>query len=260
MIDPIHIDTQALSEQFMLSQEHVEDLKEAVVSTVTSVVVTQWKEEAKKSLGSTRAQYINSIIVGEEGRFSNVIKLVGQLPNMIESGIDPFDMKKGFEASSKKVITKDKDGNMGWYLTIPNTFAQPGAIAESTAFSGVLPKDVAKALKGKQKSHGEHAALSLSDVPSEFKIPKMRPKITLGSGIEKAAHETKGSIYEGLHKNKKSGSIMSFRRVSNNSDDSSWIHTGIKAHNLADKALVNSRIPDVTGDVIDEFLDQLIAE
>jgi hypothetical protein len=260
MLPPIHIDTMDLSEQFMLNQKHIDDLKDAVVKTVTKVVETSWRNQAKKSLGSTRSQYMNSIIVGEAGRFANVITLVGTLPNMIEQGIDPFDMKKGFEDSSKKVITKNKDGALGWYLTIPFTFAQPTSLGESQTFTGVLPSEVSNILKGKQKKEGQKAKLTLSDIPDEFKVPQMRPEVTLGTGELIPEYKHKHSIYEGISQPKKGGAVMSFRRVSNNSDDNSWIHTGISAHNLAEKAIDDAKIPEVVGDVIDSFLDQVVGQ
>lgn len=248
----------ALSEEFNLTREDVDNMKQAVVQTVTKVVHTAWREQAKRSLGSTRDQYMNSIIVGENGPFENTLTLVGFLPNMLENGRDPYDMKKGFEASSKKIITRDKDGNMGWYLTIPFTFAQSGSIGESQSFTGVMPKDIQKVLKSKQKKQGHSASLSLSDIPSQFKVPTARPATKLLDSVMIPKYEHKSSIYEGLQQKSKGGPVMSFRRVSNNSDDNSWIHTGIKAYNLAEKALNDAKIPEVVGDVIDSYLDNMM--
>lgn len=259
MLPTIHIDTAALSSQFDITMNDVENLKKTVVQTVTKVVETSWREQAKKNLGSTREQYMNSIIVGEKGRFTNVITLVGVLPNMVEQGADPFDMKRGFAKSKKRVITEDKDGNaVGWYLTIPFTHAQPSSLGESQSFTSVLPSDVSKALKTKQKSFGQEAKLNLSDIPAEFQVPTMRKEITLGSGELIPEYKHKSNIYEGLQQKQKSGSVMSFRRVSSNSDDASWINSGIKAHDLAPKAINAAKIPEVVGDIIDEFTDQLL--
>lgn len=255
ILPAINIDTMDLSREFDLTREDVDDLKSNVVKTVTKVVHTAWREQAKKSLGSTRNQYMNSIIAGELGPFTNTLTLVGTLPNMIESGKDPFDMKKGFEASDKKIITRDKDGNLGWYLTIPFTWAQTGSLGESQSFTGVMPKDIQNALKSKQKTHGQEASLTLSDIPSEFKIPKARPPIKLLDSVMVPEYQHKSSIYEGMSQKKKGGSIMSFRRVSSNSDDASWWHSGIKAHNLAEKAVVDAKIPEVVKDIIDNYLE-----
>ena len=258
MLPVIHIDTNALSRQFDMTMKDVEHLKQTVVQTVTKVVETSWREQAKKNLGSTREQYMNSIIVGEVGKFTNVITLVGELPNMVEQGADPFDMKQGFANSSKRIITKNAEGDLGWYLTIPFTHAQSGSLGESQSFTSVLPSDVSRALKTKQADFGQEAKLNLSDIPEEFKIPTFRREITLGSGEVKPEYKHKNNVYEGLQQKSKGGSVMSFRRVSSNSDDASWIHTGIKAHNLAPRAVEDAKIPEVVGDVIDAFADQLI--
>jgi hypothetical protein len=247
----------SLSADFDLTKEDIDRLKEAVVKTCTKVVHTAWKQEAKDNLRSTRAQYLNSIIVGEVGRFTNVITLVGQLPNMIEQGVDPFDMKLGFENSSKRTNTESKDGELGWYLTIPFSWAQPGSLGESTKFSAVLPSDVSKALNTKHKAEGGgKTTLNLSDIPDEFRIPQKRSEISLLSGSLVPEYQHKHSVYEGLQK--VPGLVTSFRRVSNNSDDLSWVHKGFQAYNLADKALEKAKIPEVVGDVIDAFLDQTL--
>lgn len=254
MLGPIHIDTQSLSTDFDLSRQDVDELKETIVKSCTKVVYTAWREEAKINLRSTRAQYMNSIIVGEESRFTNIITLVGQLPNMIESGATAFDMKSGFENSRHKVLTKSKDGDLGWYLTIPFTWAQPSSLGESTKFSGILPSDVARVLNKKHKKGGGSTTLTLSDIPDEYKIPQKREDISLLNSSIIPEYQHKSSIYEGVTKT--TGLVTSFRRVSNNSDDNSWIHRGIVGYNLAEKAIDRAKIPDVVSDIIDVFLDQ----
>jgi hypothetical protein len=256
IIPPIQIDTRALSQEFDLTMDHVDSLKEAVVKTVTTVVHTAWRDQAKNNLKSTRSQYMNSIIASEVGRFTNVLTLVGELPNMIEQGKSAFDIKKGFENSSKKTITRGKDGMLGWYLTIPFSWAQPGAIGESQKFTGVLPTDVFKILKSKQVSNPD-AKLNLSDIPDEFKIPSQKPSLNL---LSDALIPEYKSIYEGVHQVGGAGSggpIMSFRRVSNKSLDESWQHPGFEARNFADKAWEEADVPMVVGNVIDSFLDNM---
>jgi len=257
MFPPIQIDTRALSQEFDLTKDDIDHLKEAVVKTVTKVVHTEWRNQAKRGLTNSRSQYMNSIIASEVGRFTNVLTLVGTVPNMIEQGASSFDMKKGFENSSKKIITRGADGTLGWYLTIPFSWAQPGALGESSKFTGVLPNDVFKILKGKQKANPD-AKLNLSDIPDEYKIPKMTSKLNL---LDDQLIPEYKSIYEGVHQvggAGKGGPIMSFRRVSKKSLEESWIHPGIKARNFAEKAWDAAEVPTVVGDVIDNFLDQIM--
>lgn len=259
MILPIQIDTLSLSQEFDLTEADVNNLVEAVTLQATTAIANEWRNQAKSELGQTRRRYSDSIIQGSEGRFTGTITLVGQLPNMIENGASAFDMKDGFSKSSKRTIVKRKDGEVGWYLTIPFTYARPGALGESEKFSGVLPIDVNKALN-EVTAKDPDASLSASDIPKEYAIPKIRQEIKLFDGTVKAAYENKSSIYEGLkvQKNPSGGSqVMSFRRVSDNSDDNSWIHTGIEAKKLADKSLREVRLDELVSDVIDVFLNKL---
>lgn len=259
MILPIQIDTLGLSEEFQLSERDVDGLIEAVTTQARAAIANEWRDQAKNELNGTRRQYVNSIIEGQEGRFTGTVTLVGQLPNMIENGASAFDMKDGFARSSDKKIVQRENGDLGWYLTIPFTYARPGSLGESEKFSGVLPIDVNKALLKVTKRDPE-ASLSSKDIPGDYAIPKVRKEINLFDGSTAPEYKNKSSIYAGLkvQKNPSGGSqVMSFRRVSDNSDDNSWIHTGIEARNLADKALREVSLDEVVGDVIDVFLNEL---
>jgi len=259
MILPIQIDTQSLGDEFQLGQSDVDSLLEAVTAQARAAIAIEWRNQAKGELGSTRSRYMNSIIEGQEGRFTGTITLVGQLPNMIENGASAFDMKNGFANSDKRKTVQRKDGKLGWYLTIPFTYARPGSLGESEKFSGVLPIDVNKALL-KVTEEDPDASLGASDIPGEYAIPKIRKEIKLFDGSLAPEYQNKSSIYSGLkvQKNPSGGSqVISFRRVSDNSDDNSWIHTGIEARNLADKALREVKLDEVVGDVIDVFLNEL---
>lgn len=259
MFLPVQIDTMALSEEFEMTQKDVEELREAVMLQARTAIANKWRENAKRDLRKSRRQYLNSIIEGEDGRFTGTITLVGTVPNMIENGASAFDMKDGFEKSSKKKVTRGKDGELGWYLTIPFSYATPGALGESEKFTGKLPVDVHKALLKVTKTD-PNASLSSGNIPEQYKIPKVRKEVSLFDGTVKKEYTNKTSQYEGLKRvqNPSGGStVMSFRRVSNNSDDNSWIHTGIQARRLADKALSEVRMDKLVGDVIDTFLNQL---
>src|SRR5690554_665115 len=101
---PITIDTRDLAQEFSLSREQVDDLLSFTVKGITSRFASLWEQEAKKGLKSTRKTYIRSLYVGEEGRFKGVVILRGKLPNMVEQGASPFDMKEGFSKSAKRKI------------------------------------------------------------------------------------------------------------------------------------------------------------
>jgi hypothetical protein len=148
-----------------------------------------------------------------------------------------------------------KDGN--WYLTIPFRFATPGALASSSLFSSVLPKEVYKAVK-------REGVLKQNSVPSPFDIPGKRPEIKTESKIFKD-YSHKYSVFAGLQRQKTtftgtgkvSSSYNTFRRVSANSDPEAFIHSGIVARNLAEKAIENLDIPLEVDKIVDNFLADL---
>lgn len=254
MLPPIEIDTRELVLDFSLTQADTEQLAEDVVQVVTRALEMQWREEARNSLSQTREQYMNSIVVTKTSSTSNTITLVGMLPNMIEQGAEPFDMKEGFSRSNKKKLK----ANGGWYLTIPFAYGQHGSLGTSQKFSGVLPRHITKTLKRKQSKFGQGAVLSNSDLPKEHQIPQSRGTTKLVTGATMPEYTHKSSIYEGLTQPVKGGPVMSFRRVSDSSDDNSWIHTGITAYNLAEKAISKVDIPELVGETIDVFLDNML--
>lgn len=254
----INIDIGSVIQEFLLTPNQVDSINEKIVSDLTELIFVNWKAQAKQALNSTRQRYVENLIVVDRGRFANSIVLLGELPNMIENGVSAFDMKLGFQQSEK--VKYSKDGN--WFLTIPFRFATPGALGENEAFNGgVLPKEVynvAKNLPEKRtsfKSGVIKRGKPLTEVPSPFDIPKT----TAGTSIS-APYTHKSSIYKGIYRNKKmyenadQSSYNSFRRVGAKSDPNSWIHSGIKAHNLAEKAVESSDIDTQVNNTIDSFL------
>jgi len=234
---PISIDMSGMADGFDLSQEDNEGLVAYTVREIAAAFAREWEQEAKNSLSGARDEYTRGIVLGDRGRFTATVSLVGWLPNAIESGHSAFDMKDGFANSSKK---KMKVGGMGWYLTIPFRFASAGALGESSVFSASLPPQVQAAAKKKdeQSPLGAPRGLTKGELPTQYQMPKSRKRIQLESKVfEEYRH--KNSIYEGVKRDRKAtgSQYMSFRRVSDNSDDMSWIHPGFIAKNLGNRAM-----------------------
>lgn len=261
---PIFIDTTPLAEEFNLSQQDTDKMIEFVVKEVTIGVAEQWRKEASNVLHQTRENYVNSIYVGTEGRFIGVIRLIGTLNNMLESGATAFDMKVSFSRSSKK--QKKKNGK-GWYLTIPYQFATSQALGESTIFSGKLPVQVQQAIRAKpfvkdQRGYERTEPLKLDEIPEQFQVKQThRIQIPESGGFKEYQH--KHSIYEGVMRIKNpvtkntSSSYISFRRVSDESDANAWLHPGFRPLNLADTALRSANVPVLVSRAIDEALMDL---
>ncbi len=119
-------------------------------------------------------------------------------------------------------------------------FAGAGGFSE--VFSGSVPTAVYEVVKQqpviKTKSGGTRTTgLSFNSIPKEHQIIKTRPEVVVADR-KFAAYKNKTSQFQGITKiGGPGGAVMGFRRVSANSDPSSWIHTGISARNLADKVI-----------------------
>lgn len=143
------------------------------------------------------------------------------------------------------------------YNTVPFSVGTPGALEEN--FSTIMPMEVYSIAK-KKEVNSPVTSEDLKDLPKLIREPQKK-KIQIPESKSFKEYQHKGSIYEGIEKKKDSvtgqTSYQSFRRVSENSDPSAFIHPGIDAHNLAEKTLATFDVPEVTGNAIDLFLEQL---
>jgi len=233
-----------------LTSEEAKDLVDYTIKSLTATFAQRWSDQARV-LGKTRVDYQRSLLVVDEGRFKGAVILTGQLPNMIEEGIAPFDMKLGFSKSDKRKIGPKG----GWYLTIPFRLGNPRALGESSAFAGVLPEPVYIAIK---EQKGIRPKLSQSQVPAPFNELKVRRAIPKSRAFQEYQHKT--SIYAGLQRTRKQyesttqSTYVVFRRVSANSDPDSWIHTGLTARKFAEGALNGWNIEREVSLLTDQFL------
>lgn len=250
-MDPVRVDITQMSNIFELSPRDSDQLIDNILTDLAGEFARELSEEAKNQLHGTRNEYLRGIYTEDINKYNKAVGLRGFLPNAIELGIGPFDEKPGFMKSDK--VKFKKDG--GWYLTIPYRFATSGAIGESTVFSTPLPTSVQSAVKNKNKA-GDTSGLKTSEIPSQYRAPSTRERVVAKDNKVFEAYQHKSSIYEGVTKSNKQNhsQYVSFRRVSDLSDDNSWIHTGIQARNLADAAFTRLEIDKIVGNAIEEFL------
>lgn len=249
----ISVDLSDNFDEFIITKEQAHAMTESALEDITNSFISAWKAEAKQALKGTRQDYVNSIKRIDKGRFEKAVVLVGQFNNMLEMGCSPFDMKAGFMKSTKKKIKADG----GWYLTIPFRFATPNALGESSVFSGKLPQEIyaiAKKLSPTTESK-QGGTLSLQDIPKSLQSIGVR-KAVGGFG----QYEHKNNIYEGLQRNEKTyekstqSTYTTFRRVSDKSNALAWIHSGIKAYDLANRALDSLDIETIVDNAVDFFI------
>ena len=260
---PIFIDTATLAEEFNLSAQDTENLLEFVVKDATFRLSQTWMSLAGQNLHQTRENYINSIIVGDEGRFVGTVTLVGALNNMIEGGASPWDMKLHFMTGP--AAKQKKDG--GWYTTIPFQFATAQALGESTIFSGKMPSSIEQAVKAKpfkRDSLGVEKTdpLTFGELPQQYQARETH-RVAIPQSKEFLEYKRKTAQHEGIIRiknptsKKTSSSYVSFRRVSDKSDANAWIHPGFKPLNLGMKAVQELNLPNVIGNAIDNALSNL---
>jgi hypothetical protein len=248
----INIDPTSIVNQFNIPENDIKQFVGNIVAEIAFNFERYWNKEASV-LKSSRIEYKQNIYREQIDETTFVVGLNGWLPNAIEQGIEGFDEKLGFERSSKK---HEKKGG-GWFLTIPFRHAVSTALGESEVFSGVMPEPVYKEAK---KLGDSNKGLNVNDLPKEYQVPKIRQEVVTESKIF-AEYKNKASIYAGIQRKVDStgrGNYFSFRRVSDKSDENSWIHTGIEARNFSQKALNNMDIISMIDSLADKYIEQLI--
>jgi hypothetical protein len=189
------------------------------------------------------------------------VRLVGTLPNMVESGADQFDMKEGILNGPN--AKRAKDGSR--YNVVPFSHGTPGALPENFN-GGILPDLVYEVIKNKPQNMSvpgggkKSAPLQLDEIPKPFDEKKVKTFMDKESSAFKE-YQHKNSIYEGVSRVKDAvtgqNRYQSFRAVSDNSDDNSWNHPGLEPKNLAEKALNDFNIESEMGRIIDNFLSEM---
>lgn len=250
---PVKIDVSDFVSEWNLTAQETDLLIFNILDEIAVRFSDNWKKQADQSLKQTRSEYQNSIYIEKPDPYSVEIGLRGWLPNAVEKGLEPFDLKKdAFSLSNKR---KFKKGG-GWYLTIPFRIGTPGIVADSTLFSTVMPEQVyqvaLRELRGDSKK-----SLSASQLPEEFRVKGVRPEVV--NRITKQVfpeYQHKNSIYEGMRRSDKEhhGHYVTFRRVSDLSDLNSWIHSGITAHNLMEKTFSEFPFAQIVSNVKEKFL------
>ncbi len=269
----IGLDLRNVTSLTKLKRGAFNEVAQAIVERAANEVYSEIHRQANHNLKSTRQIYKRNINRPEMGRARATITLTGMLPNMIERGAQPFDMKLGFSRSKK--VKHKADG--GWYLTIPFRYATAGSLGESEAFAGVMPPEVtrmARQLKATitlpflgvvQKGRGMSAS---SLKATKHGVLGSRDEIPESAGgnltsAQRAGGQHKSPQFAGLTRQKQwyqlvsQGSYVTFRRVSDKSAQNSWIHRGIKAYNLMEKAVENVDFNTVGADIIDSRLSSM---
>lgn len=266
---PVRIDLGEVLSGFSLTRSEVSDITQATVEAVTFAIYNEVLNLASTELRSTRRIYRANVNFPIIEKYKGTIVLTGALPNMLEQGADAFDMKTGFSKSPKR---KPK-ANGGWYLTIPFRWATPEAIADNEAFSNQLDTPLYNLLKKKvmspmrQTSQGiaksSSQPITLEDLRQMNRAVRKTRGARVVQGKKFAAYTHKSPIEQGVRKEKRlyenalQSKYVSFRRVSDNSNENSWIHGGLQARNFMPRAAKNVDKEAIAARTIDSQLSNL---
>lgn len=212
-----------------ISEQHIEYFEQSIRSLALATR-DKWVSLAQSKLKSARQEYIRGLqektSFVENGPMNYEINLVGDLANDIEGGKSSFDMKPGLLGG--KAAAK----NGGNYVTVPFKHSK----SSNTAFNNVSTPNYESDLKKVLKKSG------LGKIKKNASGVALQGKVGKATGtqayIKKLKSKHKNTIFEGLTQYQKTynkttqSQLMTFRRVSRNSDPASWIHPGFQPLNL----------------------------
>lgn len=264
----IIVDTASILEEYRsLTERDINVMLDNIAKGLANRFAEELINKAESELKRTRQRYIDNVRVIDTGKLEGTVVLdysKDKLIKMIEEGASAFDMKEGFLASPKAKIGK----NGGKYITIPYRQATPGAIAENNAFAFRMSYKAYKIAKAKpltiQVSGGglRSAGIAYSELPAALQELQKRPAIVSPSGVKMYnEYVHRSPINQGITKYQDSvtgqNTYRSFRRVSENSDPEAFIHPGIQAHNLINKALSGFGTESNISELLDNELSRL---
>jgi hypothetical protein len=198
------------------------NIKEALNRTlniVSEIARQEWVRVARQRLHRTAETYVQGISDISGRGSKRIIKLIGWLPNALEEGTGPYDLKRGLLRSPK--ARRDAQGRP--YIAVPFTHATPMAKINP------MPAPIYRLAK------------SLETGGPGLQLPKRLEGWGLRSRLSPnkrkwGPYTWKFSPYEGMiktrglpeaHKMQRSA-YMTFRTVSTKSDPDSWIHPGFR--------------------------------
>ena len=222
---------------------------EATLLHLADYIRDDWIHTAEQKLLTTKESYVSGLMGDDsiEHPFQGdplmvAIVLKGPFPNMIEDGFNAFNMKPGFR-ESQFAKTKKKGG---WYLTIPlrHLTPTPGTVGTAIA-SKVMPKDIYE--KAKEMEFGDIL------LGTEKKYPPQMHEVYLQKEKRTIKYQRKHGRYEGMIRSLRPHHhhYMTFRRVSDKSEETSWYHPGFTGAHIAEE--VASRVDSLAETMFAKF-------
>lgn len=219
-----------------ISAETAEKFRVAV-GNLAKAAQNEWITRAQSRLESSREIYVNGLRQAESfkvvtGLLSDTyeLQLVGEMPNNLEFGMPAFDMKAvkpGWLGGKKAKV--GKDGSR--YVTIP--FRHSTGNSPRFAYTGkAKAADMKTLLRKAVKDYGMNrwGIGPGGAIPPMKRIPNNAPVHQYLKGLTRIEKPTSGRTSTGVQR--RSSMFMTWRRMSDKSAPSSWIHPGLTAANI----------------------------
>lgn len=244
------VDISDTIQEFQLQPAEITSVSDYLLDRMVDEVMGKWETIINANLHGTRDEYKRGMYTERPNDNTAIIGLNGRenkLAMMIEGGASVFDIKQGFERSEKR--TEKEDG--GWYLTIPFRHATSESIMDMQ-----VPGMKSSVLDFMKQGN----TMEQSTLPAPFdKIQTHSMSLNTGSIL---TYVHKAPIYEGMHRKdisstqkEKRGGYMTFRRVSDKSDESSWMHPGFVARDFMGQAMQEADLSVLVDNAIQDWLD-----
>ena len=197
------IQIQVQSDLYKLTDDVIQAIANTVGESVTEVA-----RQLERDIENKAPQYIDlytSAIAVDISSFGYSFYLTDDRVKSIDRGIPAYDLKPGFQRNAHK----SKSG--GWYANVPFRHTTPSM--------------------GNKNSLSWHVYNQVRQMPTNTYY-----RDTSASQMSHTGYVHKASKLQGLRRIIASygSNYFTFRRISNNSDPSSWIHPGRKGINIFD--------------------------
>ena len=242
-------------------EEEIRKAVPEIVSNITALLEIEWKQEATNSLKSVE-KYNNSFSQKQVSPFHIILENNHPAVLFLEAGTSPYDLKRMLDTSAHVKVSKDGKR----YMRIPFEGKVKDYIAggvdknEIRAMKGSIISSVRDGTREKRiiTKYGDRLTdmgstgvkrkyfTVLNATSEKFPNKNNRPNMGFTPYTEYKAATTidytwKSSPYENAVKmtdfQGKTIGMKTFRTISDNSDPNSWIHPGIHASHIAEKAV-----------------------
>lgn len=188
---------------------------ENAIAIVAKNAYAEAVRQAQARLKTTQRDYIRALQLNDLGDNIYILSLEGKHANSIEAGFAGFDMKPGLLNGPKAKIVKSGKNKGKKYATVP-FFYQPKGKSPLSEKGEMLRREVQRLIKENKTGNtilNPSTGRPVQGYAARFKNTGVKDLEGLVK-IQKTYDKRTQSTY------------MSFRRVSENSDKSKWIHPG----------------------------------